>query len=496
MEPTNASTDKYVIRPPIVSVMGHVDHGKTSILDAIRKTKVADKEYAGITQHIGAYQADYKGNLITFIDTPGHEAFSAMRARGGKVADIVVLVVAGTEGVMPQTKEAIIHAKAGGAKIIVAINKSDLEGFDAQKTKQQLAQENVLVEDWGGDVISTECSAKSGINLECLLDSIVAQAQIMELKADPTGEPEALIIESRLDAKRGAVVTAVIKNGTLRVGMEISAGKKSAKIRSLTDYLSRPIKEAGPGTPVELLGFKDAPSVGDIIVQKGSVLETLTEEENRVEIVGKNTKNKVSVVIRSDTLGTLEAIKASLAKMAVESPVANFSLEFLATGTGDITHGDVLLAESAGGVVLGFDAKATASVMDLAENHHVKVVTFKTIYELMDFVEKLLSGAAITEEAKVKGRAQIIKLFKLESGDIILGCKVIAGVLKEDAKIAMYDKDPAELKKEDAPLYTGSIKNLKEGRADVTSVGKGKECGLLLKPLFSDAQVGYYIEIK
>ncbi len=496
MEEKNVVTDKYITRPPIVSVMGHVDHGKTSLLDAIRKTDVAGKEFAGITQHIGAYQVSYNGTLITFIDTPGHEAFSNMRARGGKVADIVVLVVAGTEGVMPQTKEAIIHARAGGAKILVAINKCDLEGFDSQKTKQQLAQENVLVEDWGGDVISIECSAKSGVNLECLLDSIVAQAQIMELKADPTGEPEALIIESRLDAKRGAVVTAVIKNGTLRVGAEISAGKQQAKIRSISDFLGRPIKEAGPGTPVELLGFKDAPSVGDIIVQKGSVLETLSEEENRVEIVGKNTKNKVTVVIRSDTLGTLEAIKASLAKMAVESPVANFSLEFLATGTGDITHGDVLLAESAGGVVLGFNAKTTASVLDLAENHHVKVLTFRTIYELMDFVEKLLSGAAITEESKVKGRAEILKLFKLESGDIILGCKVIAGILKEDAKIAVYDKDPADLKKEDAPIYTGSIKKIKEGRNDVTSVGKGKECGLLLKPLFSTPQVGYYIEVK
>lgn len=496
MQSKNASTQNYITRPPIVSVMGHVDHGKTSLLDSIRKTNVAAKEYAGITQHIGAYQVDYQGQLITFIDTPGHEAFSNMRARGGKVADIVVLVVAGTEGVMPQTTEAIAHAKAGGTKIIVALNKCDLEGFDAQKTKQQLAQANVLVEDWGGDVICTECSAKTGINLGCLLDSIVAQAQIMELKADPTGEPEALIIESRLDAKKGAVVTAVIRNGTLKVGMEISAGQKKGKIRSLSNFLGEPLKEAGPGTPVEILGFKTPPSVGDIIVEKGSMLAALSEEENRVEIVGKNTKKKVSVVIRSDTLGTLEAIKASLAKMAVESPVAAFSLEFLATGTGDITHGDVLLAESAGGAVLGFNAKFTASVADLAENHHVKIYVFKTIYELMDFVETLLSGAAVTEESKVKGRAGISKLFKLESGDLILGCKIIAGVLKENAKVQIYHKDPADLTKEDEPVYTGSIKKVKEGKKDVTSVGKGKECGVLLKPVFPGAQIGYYIEVK
>ena len=489
-------TTKYITRPPIVSVMGHVDHGKTSLLDAIRKTNVADKEYAGITQHIGAYQVSYNGTLLTFIDTPGHEAFSSMRSRGGKVADIVVLVVAGTEGVMPQTKEAIAHAKAGGAKIIVAINKSDLEGFDAQKTKQQLAQENVLAEDWGGDVMCTECSAKSGINVNCLLDSIVTLAQVMELKTDPAGEIEAVIIESRLDSKRGAVVTAIIKNGTLKIGAEISAGGKQAKVRSINNFSGESLKEAGPGMPVELSGFKDAPSVGDTIVEKGSVLESLTEEENRVEIVGKNTKKKVSVVIRSDTLGTLEAVKASLAKMAVESPIANFSLEFLASGTGDIAHGDVLLAGSAGGVVIGFGVKATASVLDLAENHGVKVEMFKTIYDLIDFMEKLLSGAVITEENKVKGRAEILKLFKLESGDVIVGCKVIAGILKEDSKIAIYDKNTNDLNKEDVPVYVGTIKKIKEGKNDVPLAGKGKECGLLLKPQFANAQPGYYIEVK
>lgn len=496
MQNENMSTTKYVARPPIVSVMGHVDHGKTTLLDAIRKTNIAEKEHAGITQHVGAYQVDYNGNLITFIDTPGHEAFSAMRARGGRVADIVVLVVSGTEGVMPQTKEAIIHARVGGAKIIVAINKCDLPGFDPQKVKKELAGLGILTEDWGGDVICVECSAKTGVNLECLLDAIIAQAQVMEIKANPQGEPEAVIVESKLDAKRGAVVTAIIKDGTLKVGMEVSAGKKSAKIKSMSNFLGQPINQAGPGTPVEILGFKEAPSVGDTIVQKGSELESLTEEENRVEIVGKNTKNKVSVVIKSDTFGTLEAIKTSLSKMAVESPVANFSLEFLSTGTGDITHGDVLLAESAKGVVLGFNVKTPNSVADLAQNHHVKVETFKTIYDLLDFVEQLLSGAVTTEEAKVKGRAQIIKLFKLESGDTVLGCKVLAGSLKVGGQVAIYDKNPVDLKKDDEPVYNGAIKKLRESKKDVALVSKGKDCGVLLKPLFPQAQTGYYIECK
>lgn len=496
MQSKSESAVKYIVRPPIVSVMGHVDHGKTTLLDSIRKTKVAEKEYAGITQHIGAYQVEYKGSLITFIDTPGHEAFSTMRARGGKVADIVVLVVSGVEGVMPQTKEAIAHAKAGGAKIIVAINKCDLTGFDAQKVKKDLAEEGVLVEDWGGDVICVECSAKTGINLDCLLDAIVVQAQVLELKANPQGELEALIIESRLDAKRGPVVTAIVRDGTLRLGMEISAGKKSAKVKSLYNFLGQSIESASPGTPVEILGFKEVPNVGDTIVQKGSELESLTEDENRVEVVGKNTKNKVSVVIRSDTFGTLEAIKASLAKMAVESPVANFSLEFLSSGTGDITHGDILLAESAKGLVLGFNVRVSNSVADLAQNHNVKVATFKTIYELTDFVEQVLSGAVSTVEAKIKGRAEVVKLFKLDSGDIILGCRVLAGTLKEGSAVEIYDKNPSDLKKEDEPLYTGVIKNLKEGKQDVTMVSKGKECGVLLKPLFAQAQAGYYIEVK
>lgn len=494
--PIAESTDKYVKRPPIVSVMGHVDHGKTSLLDAIRKTNIAGKEYAGITQHIGAYQTKYKDNLITFIDTPGHEAFSNMRARGGKAADIVVLVVAGTEGVMPQTKEAILHAKAGGAKIITALTKCDLEGFDAQKTKQQLAQENILTEDWGGETICVDVSAKTGKNLDKLLEAITTLADLMELKADPNGEVEALIIESRVDARKGIVASAIVKNGTIKLGDEVLAGKKTAKVKSLTDYTGKTVSEAIPGMPIEIMGFRETPNIGDIIVQKGSLLESLTQEQNRVEIVGKNTKRKISVVLKSDTQGTLEAVKASLAKMAVESSIANFSLEFLSTGTGDITYSDVMTADSAKGVVLGFESKVNGSVMDLAESHGVTVVVFKTIYELIDYVEKLLSGALSIEEQKVKGRAEILKTFKLESGDIIIGCKILAGILKEEAKVAIYDKNPSDVTKEDTPLFLGIIKKLKEGKNDVSSMSKGKECGVLLKPQFDEVKAGYYLEVK
>ena len=264
-------------RPPIVTVMGHVDHGKTSILDAIRKTSVTAKEHGGITQHIGAYQITFNGQKITFIDTPGHEAFSQMRSRGGKVSDIVILVVAADAGVQAQTKEAIFHAKASGGQIIVALNKIDLPNSDPQKVKQQLATENILVEDWGGEIPVCEVSAKTGKGLDKLLETIVLISELQENKADPKGELEAMIIEGKMDKKRGAVVNAIVQNGTLGVGSEVYASGKIAKIKSLMNDKGENVKSALPGDPIEILGFKELPSVGDTIVSKGSELVELSE---------------------------------------------------------------------------------------------------------------------------------------------------------------------------------------------------------------------------
>ncbi len=412
------------IRPPIVTVMGHVDHGKTSILDAIRNTRVQEGEYGGITQHIGAYQVNHKDNLITFIDTPGHAAFTQMRARGGKAADIVVLVVAADDGVKPQTKEAISHIKAAGAQVIVAINKMDKAGADPKRVKQELSQEGLMVEDWGGEVIAVETSATKKEGLTELLDAIVTLAEILEIKGSSTNELEATIIESKKDSRRGVVVSAIVRNGTLQVSDEINASGLSAKIKSLLDDMGKPIKIAGPSTPVELLGFKKVPNVGDLIVEKGSELAELSVDEERVEIVGKDTKKTIGIIIRTDVAGTLEAVKASLAKLVTENVSADYSLKFLLEGTGSPTESDVLLASSANGLIVGFNVSVPNSVADFAQVKGVRVKTYSTIYDLIDEVKEVLEGTAFEEEAKIKGRAEVQKTFKLPSGDIIAGCVV------------------------------------------------------------------------
>ncbi len=483
------------IRPPIVTVMGHVDHGKTSILDAIRHTNVAAREYGGITQHIGAYQVIRDGRPVTFIDTPGHEAFSQMRERSGKAADIVVLVVAADDGVMPQTKEAISHAKTAKASIVVALNKVDLPSADPGKVKEQLAREDVLVESWGGDVVAVEVSAKTGDGIDKLLDAILAVADLLDIRADPNGEFEAVIVEASLDRKRGVVASAIVRNGTLRVGDEISASGFEAKVKSLTDDKGVSIKEAGPSIPVEILGFKRVPHVGDLIVERGSELVELSISDNRVEIVGQETSKTVSIIIKADTRGTLEAVKASLAKLVTSSATSTYSIKFLLASTGDISESDVLLSFSTGGAVIGFNVKMPPAVEELAKAKAVPVRIYKTIYELVDEVRDMLEGVATFEIQKIKGRAQVLKVFGLSSGDVVAGCKVLAGALKEGAKVAVYDKDPEDLRADDSPLYTGKIKKLKQGKSDVSVVGKDNECGVLLRPQFAGIGEGMFVEV-
>ncbi len=493
-EPGNTIKNK--TRAPIVTVMGHVDHGKTSILDAVRKTNVAGKEFGGITQHVGAYQIEHNSQLITFIDTPGHEAFTQMRVRGGKAADIVVLVVAADDGVMPQTKEAISHAKAAGVPIIVAINKVDLPGVDIQKIKQMLSQENVLVEDWGGDVVAVEVSAKEGKNIDALLDAILATAEILELKGFPEDELEATIVEARMDRKKGVLVNAIVRNGTLKLGMEVSASGILCKVKSLINDKGVNIKDAGPSVPVEILGFKKVPNVGDLIVEKGSDLEALALDEDRIEIVGQDTKKVVGIIVKADTQGTLEAIKASLAELVTSAATATFSLKFIRSATGDITDSDILLAATTRSVVVGFNVNVLGIVADLADSKKVIYRTYKTIYELVDDVEEMLESVAFDDEAKVKGRAEVLKLFKLPSGDNVVGCRVLAGALKVGKKVSIYAKDPDDVTKTDVPLYSGIIKRLKIKNDEVELVGKDNECGVFLKPLFNDVEPGYYLEMR
>lgn len=496
MEKTKSRKQNIVQRPCVVTIMGHVDHGKTSILDYYRKSNIVSKEHGGITQHIGAYQIIHKGSKITFIDTPGHAAFSGMRARGGRAADIVVLVVSAEEGVKSQTVEAIKHAKSSNVPIIVAFSKIDLPGADLQKAKQQLAVENIIVEDWGGDVVSQAVSAKTGQGMDELLDAIVATSELMELKTDLEGELEAIIIESRVDKQRGVVVSAIVTNGTLRVGQEIIASGKEAKVRSIMNDIGQQIKKANQSLPVEILGFKQLPNIGDLIIEKGSELAVLAIDENKVEIVGHDTKKTVNVVLKADTAGTLEAAKASLAELVTSAVTTTFSLKFLLCATGEITDSDINLAASTKGVVVGFNVKIPADVLDLAEVRKVPVKTYKTIYALVEDVALMLEEVAYSEEKRIKGRAQVLKIFRLPSGDIVAGCKVMAGALKENSKVEIYAKDPADLGPTDYPIYRGLIKKLKKGKDEVPIVGKDNECGVLFKPVFEEIAEGNFIEVK
>jgi translation initiation factor IF-2 len=483
------------VRPPIVTFMGHVDHGKTSILDRLRKTNIQEKEYGGITQHTGAYQISHEGKKITFIDTPGHAAFTQMRARGGRAADIVVLVVAAEEGVKPQTKEAISHIRAAKAPLIVAINKIDKSGADPRKVKQELAQENILVEDWGGSELCVEISAKTGEGMDKLLDAILLMAEMLEIKSDPDGELEATIIEARLDRKRGVVVSCIVKNGTLEVGDNIVASGFGAKVKSMNDYKGNIVKVAFPSDPVEILGFRDVPHIGDLILTKGSDLVELAQDINKIEIVGKDAKRMISVVLKADTEGTLEAIKGGLSDLVTSSAETTYAIKFLHTGTGDINESDVMLAQSGKGVVIGFGIKISPSAESLAESSGVSVRTYKTIYDLLDDSESLLEGTASTETSKIKGRAKVLKIFKLDSGDIVAGCKVLAGALRVKSRVAIYDKNPADVKKADEPVFYGSIKKLKKGKDDTDMVGKDIECGVLLKPQFEGISEDMYLEV-
>ncbi|MBD3366023.1 translation initiation factor IF-2 [candidate division WWE3 bacterium] len=488
------NNSKYV-RAPIVTFMGHVDHGKTSLLDAIRDTSVQKGEYGGITQHVGAYSIEHNSQKITFIDTPGHSAFTQMRARGGKAADVVVLVVAADDGVMPQTKEAIAHAKAANVPMIVAINKMDVAGANPDKVKQQLAQENVLVEDWGGDIVSVEVSAETKDNLDTLLDAILAVSDLLELEADSTDELEAIIIESKKDPKKGVVVNCIIRNGTLQVGDEIQASGLEAKVKRITDEHGQSIQETTATAPVSVLGFGEVPTVGDLIVEQGSELAELAVDQDHVEIIGTNAANMVSIILKADTKGTLEAVKASLADLVTSSVGKTFSLKFIQTSTGSITDSDVLLAQSVEGVVIGFNVAISNSADTLAHSLSIPVKTYKTIYDLLDEAEDLLKWTAEKEEAKIKGRAGVLKLFKLRSGDIVAGCTVMAGRMPRNASVAVYDKNPADVEEDEEPLYRGRIKKVQSGTEEVSSIGKGNECGIMLKPQFEDIKPGMFIEV-
>jgi translation initiation factor IF-2 len=492
-------------RAPVVAIMGHVDHGKTSLLDALRTTDVAGGEAGGITQHIGAYQVRLAdGQRITFLDTPGHAAFSAMRARGANVTDIVVLVVAADDGVMPQTIEAIQHAKAANAPLIVAVNKIDKPGADSTKVVNELLQYEVIAESLGGETQIIEVSAKEKTNLTGLTDAILLQAEVMDLRANPDRSAEGVVIEAKLDKGRGPVATVLVKRGTLKRGDIVVAGSAWGKVRALLDERNAQLTSAGPSVPVEILGLDEAPSPGDVFatVENEARARELTEFRARqkrekaagtgvsgaslADMMAKLGSKKISelpVVIKSDVQGSGEAIAASLEKMGNDEVRARIVMQ----GAGGITESDVNLAKSAGAPILGFNVRASKQARDLAEREGVEIRYYAIIYDLLDDMKGVLSGmlAPIQRETFL-GNAQVLQVFDISKIGKIAGCRVTEGVVRKGAKVRIIRDDVVVLE-------LGTLQTLKRFKDEVNEVPSGQECGMHFQG-FTDIKEGDYIE--
>ncbi|WP_426029155.1 translation initiation factor IF-2, partial [Brevundimonas sp. TWP2-3-4b2] len=491
-------------RAPVVAIMGHVDHGKTSLLDALRTTDVASGEAGGITQHIGAYQVRLPNDArVTFLDTPGHAAFSAMRARGANVTDIVVLVVAADDGVMPQTVEAIQHAKAAGAPIIVAVNKVDKPGANPLKVVNELLQYEVIAESLGGDTQIIEVSAKERTNLNGLIDAILVQAEVMDLKADPERSSEGVVIEAKLDKGRGPVATVLVKRGTLKRGDIVVAGSAWGKVRALLNERNEQLTEAGPSVPVEILGLDEAPSPGDpfAVVENEARARELTEYRDRikrekatgginqvslVDMMSKLQSKKVSelpVIIKADVQGSAEAIVGSLDKMGNEEVRARTVM----SGAGGITESDVQLAKSAGAPILGFNVRASKQARDLAEREGVEIRYYAIIYDLLDDMKGVLSGMlAPLQRETFLGNAAVLQVFDISKTGKIAGCRVSEGVVRKGAKVRIIRDDVVVLE-------LGTLTTLKRFKDEVNEVPSGQECGMHFQG-FQDIKAGDYIE--
>lgn len=491
-ERPNNQTTKQLSRPPVVVILGHIDHGKTTLLDHIRQTKVAAKEAGGITQKIGAYQIKMeaekgeKKKEITFIDTPGHEAFAKMRGRGAQVADIAVLVIAADDGVMPQTKEAVAHAKAAKIQIVVAINKIDLKNADPKKVKGQLVKEGIVPEDQGGDTPVVLVSARTGKGVPELLEIIGLVADLQELKSEPEEPLLAVVVESSLSSQQGPLATVIVKKGTLKVGGVVYAGGVEGKVKALVDDQGRRVKEATPGMPVEVLGFSKVPPVGTVVAR-----EKATKVVEAAKVAKEAEEGDLKVILRADTQGSLEAIAGAISRVKVQSSLRSDSLSgeqkvkergvnVLLAGVGQIVDSDIYLAQSGNGVVLGFNVGSSPSAKKLAEDLRVGVRTFAIIYELLEVVEKLLEGAEELEKAKIKGEGEVIKTFVLLSGDVVLGTRVTAGKIKYRDKVKVLRASGSEGEEEE--IHQGRVRGLKLGKDEIPEAKEGQEVGVLVKP--------------
>ena len=477
-------------RPPVVTVMGHVDHGKTSLLDYIRRAKVVQGEAGGITQHIGAYHVETPRGVITFLDTPGHEAFTAMRARGAKATDIVILVVAADDGVMPQTIEAIAHAKAAGVPMVVAVNKIDKEAANPERIRQELTAHEVVPDEWGGDVQFIDVSAKKGLNIDALLEAVLLEAEVLELIAPVDAPAKGIIVEARLDKGRGAVATLLVQSGTLKKGDMLLAGTAFGKIRAMVDENGKAINEAGPSIPVEILGLSDVPNAGEdamvladekkareiALFRQGKYRDVRLAKqqaaklENMFNNMGENQAQSLSVIIKADVQGSYEALAGSLKKLSTDEVKVNV----LHSGVGGITESDVNLAIASGAFIIGFNVRADASARKLAENENVEIRYYNIIYDAIDDVKAAMSGMLSPEEKEqVTGTVEIRQVISVSKVGNIAGCMVTDGVVKRDSHVRLI--------RNNVVIHTGELSSLKRYKDDVKEVRMGFECGLMLK---------------
>lgn len=487
-EPEKPKADQLSLRAPIITFMGHVDHGKTSLLDAIRKARVAAGEAGGITQHIGAYSVERNGQKITFLDTPGHAAFTAMRARGATVTDIVVLVVAADDGLMPQTLEAISHAKAAKVQIMVAINKIDLASANADRVKTQLQEQGLVPEDWGGDIICLPVSATKGTGVSELLDMMTLQAEILELKSSEAVDARCTVIEAQVEQGRGPTATVIVRMGTLRVGDAFICGNYWGKVKQLINDLGKPIKEAGPSTPVKVLGLSGLPNAGDelVVMESEKSARLLSEErlegtrtnklaapqratlENLFANLAADQKPTLQVVVKSDVQGSLEAIVGSLKDI----PQKKISLEVIHAAVGPITDSDVLLSSASNAIIIGFNTKTENTAAQAAKREGVQIKLYSIIYELLDQVRDAMSGMLEPElREAVIGHAEVRQIFDLTKGKVA-GCMVTDGRVARTAR--------ARLLRRRQPIYDGGFATLRRFTDDVKEVRAGLECGIKL----------------
>ncbi len=491
-----------VNRPPVVTIMGHVDHGKTTLLDKIRNSRVVASEAGGITQHIGAYQVEKNGNKITFIDTPGHAAFTEMRARGARITDIVVLVVAADDGVMPQTREAIDHAKASKCQIIVAVNKMDKAGANPDRVKQELADLGLLPDDWGGETPYCLISALKGEGIDNLLDTIQLVAEMLELKANPKRPAVGTVIEAKLDKGKGPVATILVDNGILKVADNFVVGSTYGKVRAMTDDLGKTVSEAFPGQAVEIIGLSDIPSAGDpfkVFDDEKTVRDIASERAQRDFDKQHSKKQAVSLedffsrqeskikelqlIIKADVQGSIEAFKGSINKLSVEGA----SIDIVRTGVGAITDTDVLLAEASQAIIIGFGVGVPSSVRELAEEKTVEIRTYRVIYEALDDIEAAMKGLLDPVfEQKVIGEIEVRETFNVSRIGTIAGCMVTNGVVKRNSII--------KLVRDGKIIFEGKLGSLKRFKDDVKEVKQGFDCGITIDN-YNDIKIGDIVEV-